>query len=234
MPTRFEGSLQSWNDERGFGFIAADQGGDPVFVHIKAFGPGAARPALAQRVSFEVELGPQGKKRARQVQLLRTASAAQGRGSASGRPGNAPAARTGQRVQPSRATGRGAPQGSARWGTASLFAIPAFLVIALVVSMLWRPPLWMALWYLGLSAVTLVVYAMDKAAAQSGGWRTPEKTLHLLALGGGWPGALVAQQWLRHKSAKAEFRAVFWLTVIANVAGFVYLCSPYGRGMLHY
>ena len=234
MSTRFEGSLQSWNDERGFGFIAADQGGDPVFVHIKAFGPGAARPALAQRVSFEVELGPQGKKRARQVQLLRTASAAQGRGSATGRPGNAPAARTGQRVQPSRATGRGAPQGSARWGTASLFAIPAFLAIALVVSVLWRPPLWIALWYLGLSAVTLVVYAMDKAAAQSGSWRTPEKTLHLLALGGGWPGALIAQQWLRHKSAKAEFRAVFWLTVIANVAGFVYLCSPYGRDMLHY
>ena len=69
---RFEGNLQSWNDERGFGFIAADQGGDPVFVHIKAFGRGAPRPQLQQRLSFEIEPGPEGKQRARNVQLIRT------------------------------------------------------------------------------------------------------------------------------------------------------------------
>ena len=69
---RFEGNLQSWNDERGFGFIAADQGGDPVFVHIKAFGRGAPRPQLQQRLSFEIEPGPEGKQRTRNVQLIRT------------------------------------------------------------------------------------------------------------------------------------------------------------------
>jgi uncharacterized membrane protein YsdA (DUF1294 family) len=73
---------------------------------------------------------------------------------------------------------------------------------------------------------------MDKSAARSGERRTPESTLHLLALAGGWPGALLAQQFLRHKSTKAEFRRTFWVTVVLNVAGFVMLCSTLGRGWL--
>jgi len=51
----------------------------------------------------------------------------------------------------------------------------------------------------------------------------------LLALAGGWPGALLAQQLLRHKSTKVEFRKVFWGTVIINVAGFALWCSPFGQ-----
>lgn len=63
---------------------------------------------------------------------------------------------------------------------------------------------------LGLSAITFVVYALDKHAAQTGRWRTPESTLHLLELAGGWPGAWIAQQLLRHKSRKPGYRIVFW------------------------
>ena len=33
----FTGTLKSWNDDRGFGFIAPAQGGQEIFVHIKAF-----------------------------------------------------------------------------------------------------------------------------------------------------------------------------------------------------
>jgi uncharacterized membrane protein YsdA (DUF1294 family) len=91
---------------------------------------------------------------------------------------------------------------------------------------LWKPPAWTALLYLGASALTFVAYALDKSAAQRGAWRIAEKNLHLLALAGGWPGALLAQQWLRHKSVKADFRAVFWATVVLNVALFVVLASP--------
>lgn len=80
-----------------------------------------------------------------------------------------------------------------------------------------------------MSLLTFVVYAWDKAAAQAQRWRTAESTLHLMALAGGWPGALLAQQWLRHKSAKREFRVVFWATVVLNVAGLVLLCSAFGR-----
>lgn len=85
--------------------------------------------------------------------------------------------------------------------------------------------LWIAGAYASMSLLTLIVYAIDKSAAKAGRWRTKESTLHLLALAGGWPGALLAQQWLRHKSAKREFRVVFWATVVLNVAGLVLLCS---------
>lgn len=59
-----------------------------------------------------------------------------------------------------------------------------------------------------------MAYAMDKSAAVGGGWRIRESRLHLLALVGGWPGALLAQQVLRHKTSKAGFRGVFWGMVL--------------------
>jgi len=71
---------------------------------------------------------------------------------------------------------------------------------------------------LGMSAITFVVYALDKHAAQTGRWRTPESTLHLLELAGGWPGAWVAQQLLRHKSRKPGYRVAFWLMVVLHSA----------------
>ena len=72
--------------------------------------------------------------------------------------------------------------------------------------------------YLVMSAVAYAAYARDKSAARSGRPRTPEKTLHLMSLLGGWPGALLAQRRLRHKSSKTAFLVPFWLTVAANLA----------------
>jgi uncharacterized membrane protein YsdA (DUF1294 family) len=69
---------------------------------------------------------------------------------------------------------------------------------------------------LALNLITLIVYYLDKSAAKNNSWRTPEKTLHILALLGGWPGALLAQRLFRHKSKKTSFQGVFWLTVILN------------------
>ena len=53
-----------------------------------------------------------------------------------------------------------------------------------------------------------------------------------MALAGGWPGALLAQQWLRHKSSKTRFQQEFWLMVLINVAAVLWLCSPYGSNVL--
>ena len=71
---------------------------------------------------------------------------------------------------------------------------------------------------LAMSALTYATYARDKSAARRSRRRTPEKTLHLMALLGGWPGALLAQRRLRHKSSKRAFLVPFWLTVVANLA----------------
>lgn len=72
-----------------------------------------------------------------------------------------------------------------------------------------------------MSFVCLLAYAFDKSAAVAGRWRSSERSLLLLRLLGGWPGGLIAQQLLRHKSSKASFRAAFWGTVIVNVGVFV-------------
>ena len=72
--------------------------------------------------------------------------------------------------------------------------------------------------YLAASAASIVVYAVDKSAARHGRWRASESTLHLLAVFGGWPGALVAQRLFRHKSRKPSFQAAFLLTVVLNCA----------------
>jgi uncharacterized membrane protein YsdA (DUF1294 family)/cold shock CspA family protein len=200
---RFEGILTSWNDERGFGRIESSQGGEPIFVHVSAWPRGPSRPQLGQSVTFEVELGPKGK-RARNVQL----------------------------AQVRRPTRQSEQAARAQWGTATLFAIPAFLAFYTVVAALWKPPLWVAGLYAGLSVVTFIAYAADKSAAASGAWRTPENTLHMLALAGGWPGALLAQQFLRHKSTKQPFRQVFWATALLNVAALVVLASPLRQAML--
>lgn len=74
------------------------------------------------------------------------------------------------------------------------------------------------LWlYAVMSIATFAVYAIDKFKAKHSMWRTPEKTLHIMELCCGWPGAMLAHKLLRHKSYKKSFRQVFWAMVVLNV-----------------
>jgi len=68
------------------------------------------------------------------------------------------------------------------------------------------------------SFVTFVVYGFDKRRADNGGRRVPERTLHILAFFGGWPGALIAQRQFRHKTRKTSFLIVLWTLVVLHVA----------------
>jgi uncharacterized membrane protein YsdA (DUF1294 family) len=95
-----------------------------------------------------------------------------------------------------------------------------------------RLPLAVVGLYAGASLLAFAVYARDKAAAQGGRWRTQEKTLHMIALLGGWPGALVAQRVLRHKSSKASFQLTFWATVLVNCGVLGWLLTARGAGVL--
>lgn len=193
---RFEGTLTRWDDARGFGFLESTQGGEPIWVHIRAISGLDGRPQPGQRFSFEVALGPQGKKRATAVKPLRAAT-------------------------PAPAPRRAPRRGAGSLGTASMLVLPAFSLLALGVAVWWRPPGWLLWLYAGASVLAFVLYAVDKSAAERGDWRVSERNLHLVSLAGGWPGALLAQQWLRHKTLKASFRSTFWGTVLANVAALV-------------
>ena len=70
----------------------------------------------------------------------------------------------------------------------------------------------------GMSIVTFLIYGFDKHRAANGNRRVPERTLHILALLGGWPGALLAQPLFRHKTQKMSFLIVFWILVVLHVA----------------
>ncbi len=196
---RFTGTLRTWNDDRGFGFIDPVQGGQELFVHIKDFPSGTGRPSVGQTLTFEVETRADGKKKARAVQYP-----------VSGKP------RPRVRIQE-----------PAPWTVLRLLAIPAFAAVYVIVSVRWGFSPVVLLAYVLLSLLAFMAYVFDKSAAVSGRWRTAEKTLHLFSLAGGWPGALVAQQLLRHKTSKRSFIAVFWVTVAINVLAFVAWHSGY-------
>src|SRR5438552_13432079 len=68
-----------------------------------------------------------------------------------------------------------------------------------------------------MSFVCFIAYGLDKRQAANGGRRVSERTLHLLAFLGGWPGALVAQRRFRHKTQNVPFRIVFWIVVVFHV-----------------
>lgn len=66
------------------------------------------------------------------------------------------------------------------------------------------------------SLLSIFLYRHDKEAAQSGAWRTPESTLHLLELLGGWPAAFLAQRLLRHKIRKTSYQVTYWGIVLLH------------------
>jgi uncharacterized membrane protein YsdA (DUF1294 family)/cold shock CspA family protein len=121
------------------------------------------------------------------------------------------------------------PPPKPRDGGRIVLLIPAFAAFVLAVHLLWGVPNWLWGIYTAMSLATFITYWLDKRAAARGDWRVPENTLHALALGCGWPGALLAQQTLRHKSAKAAFRRVYWAMVALNVAVFAAVFTPLFR-----
>ena len=106
--------------------------------------------------------------------------------------------------------------------------VPVLLFVLgyLVVTALWPIPIWVAGIYLVASIVCFIVYAVDKSAAGAARRRVPERTLLTLGILGGWPGAIVAQQTLRHKTQKASFRKAFWGTVVVNTIIFAVFATP--------
>lgn len=200
---RQKGKLRSWNDDRGFGFIVPSEGGKDVFLHVSAFRNRIRRPEAGEIVTYALSSDEQG------------------------RPQAANATLPGDRL-PVPKTPKKKKQGS----TGSILIAGVFLALVTLLVLIGKLPQLILWGYLLLSLITFFAYAYDKTAAKDGAWRTQESTLHFLSLAGGWPGALIAQQTLRHKSSKEEFRTVFWVTVIANVIMFAGLFTPSGAAIL--
>lgn len=113
-----------------------------------------------------------------------------------------------------------------RWRTASLVALSAGIALYVVASLQGDLPWQVGVYCALMSTLCYGAYMSDKEATRHGTWRTRESVLLGLGLAGGWPGAVIAQEVLRHKSSKVTFRRRFWLTVWLNWAAFALLFTP--------
>lgn len=90
------------------------------------------------------------------------------------------------------------------------------------------PAVWA--WLAGINLATFLAYAYDKSAALRTLRRVPERVLHLLALAGGTPAALVAQGAFHHKTIKGSFRRWFWTIFIVQLivlGAWLYYARPW-------
>ena len=127
-----------------------------------------------------------------------------------------------------RAPSAGAPTRS----SASIIFAFFFLYFITGLTFVDKLSVWVLAAYLLASIAAFITYALDKSAAKNNQWRTQEATLHLFALAGGWPGALIAQRLLRHKTKKQSFQVVFWATVALNCGILGWLFSSSGADAL--
>jgi len=118
---------------------------------------------------------------------------------------------------PSVGRGETARASPPRHGLAKFGAF-VFIGAVIVLVVVGRVPWYVPVWYVLISFVTAIAYAIDKGSAERRRWRTTESTLQWMALIGGWPGAWIAQQDLRHKTRKASFQSLFRGLVVINVA----------------
>ncbi|WP_394541107.1 cold shock and DUF1294 domain-containing protein [Lysobacter enzymogenes] len=189
---RLAGRICEWNDDKGFGFVAAHDGGARAFVHVKAFQPGSRRPAVGDLISYRAVKDARGRTNAVDARFA------------------------GQRAERRSSSSSAQPALSRRMPRRAI-GVSALLLVA-ALGALGSVPAAMPLVQGFFSFASYIAYRWDKNAAGANRRRTPESTLHLLDLFGGWPVALIAQQQFRHKTAKASFQAKFWVTALLNLA----------------
>jgi uncharacterized membrane protein YsdA (DUF1294 family) len=87
-----------------------------------------------------------------------------------------------------------------------IFGVLAGVALVALFLVLWFSTdwAWYFSWPIAATVVAFVFYAIDKGLAKANTKRVPEVVLHLLALAGGFLGALVGMLAFRHKS---NFRA---------------------------
>ena len=215
MANKQQGHIKKWQDDKGFGFIET-KNGDSLFFHINEF-KARRRPDIGEQVVFTTARDNQGRMQAKDVQELSFVQQKM--------------AQKNQQIRQRNA--KRSHQADFEAGQKKrLFLGVGFYGVLILLAATNKLSWLVVAWYAALGIITYGMYAKDKAAAQSGDWRTPESTLHLLSALGGWVGAMVAQTYLRHKSQKAEFRIAYYLTVVINMAGLLFLLAGDGLDSL--
>lgn len=189
------GTVTTWNDEKGFGFITPKSGEKQIFIHVNEFSKEHKRPIQGLSVSFNRKTDPRGRNYAVNVYPLK---------------GH-----------------KKVDKANAQLLFSIIFSSTFFVIIAILVAINKLPIIIIGA-YIILSLVAFGMYKKDKSAAEWDEWRTPESTLHLISLIGGWPGALIAQNKLRHKSKKLSFKVAYWATVMINCGTLAWLLTPDG------
>ncbi|MBB3106868.1 uncharacterized membrane protein YsdA (DUF1294 family)/cold shock CspA family protein [Psychrobacter luti] len=208
MANKQQGYIKKWQEDKGFGFIETEAG-ESVFFHVSAF-KAQRCPEIGEQVVFTVGQDNQGRLQAKDVQELSFVQQKM--------------AQKNSQIRQRNHKRSAQAEFEAEQKKRLFLGIGFYGVLILFVFM--NKLSWLVLaWYAILGIITYGMYAKDKAAAQSGDWRTPESTLHILSALGGWVGAMVAQTYLRHKSQKPEFRIAYYLTVIINLAGLLFILA---------
>jgi len=82
-------------------------------------------------------------------------------------------------------------------------------------------PRGLALYLLAINVLTFAAFAVDKRRAIRRQWRVSERSLLMMAAGGGWVGALLGQFILRHKTRKEPFRTQLYCIIAMEAAALV-------------
>lgn len=67
---RYQGRITTWKDDKGFGFITPNAGGEQVFVHINSFSNRQRRPGGNELVTYELKVDAKGRAQANSVALV--------------------------------------------------------------------------------------------------------------------------------------------------------------------
>lgn len=210
---RKQGTIARWEAARRFGFIRSPAASADVFFHVRDV-RGGLQPREGMVVTFEeIHVGGKGPR----AMAIEAMSAQPGLASSHTEPRSHTRSRAEDRDPRKRRPQRQVAASADGPGFGPMLLV-CLAYGGLMLWAIWRSllPWWALPASVVLNLLTFLMYWADKRAAQTAQRRTPENTLQLLALAGGWPGAWLAQQVLRHKSSKQPFRLVYWLMVLSH------------------